>query len=228
MIIIATCDCSNELVDCIEQVISDWFNYKCVIKNYSDNNLFVSDIKQYSFDFCFIELDKADADCFIIADRIRACNPETIIIFASNEKDLIFDALPYQPFGFINKTDAKNELIKTLNLLTKHINKFMIFPTKNGNLYIPVKSIIYSEILNHTLTMHTADKSVKILMTMDELEKELENYEMIRVHKSYLVNRKYIDFLSAKDVILKTGQIIPLSKKRVRYVKEKLKLYKSI
>jgi len=59
--------------------------------------------------------------------------------------------------------------------------------------------------------------------TMKEYENRLRNSGFIRIHKSYLVNYRYIYSIEINDVRLTCGKILPLSRNRVDEVKKKLR-----
>ncbi|MBR5637680.1 MAG: LytTR family transcriptional regulator [Pseudobutyrivibrio sp.] len=49
----------------------------------------------------------------------------------------------------------------------------------------------------------------------------LEDYGFIQIHKSFLVNYKYIFQIRSNEVVMDDGKILPLSKYRAKEVKEK-------
>lgn len=61
---------------------------------------------------------------------------------------------------------------------------------------------------------------------LDNIENELSQYSFLRVHKSYLVNMKYIKKISGYFVYLSTGDKLPASKSLYKQVQKKFLLYK--
>lgn len=110
----------------------------------------------------------------------------------------------------------------TLMSAEDSIKKYKMFFGRKEKFYIPVYSIIYAEVLDHILTVHTMNGSYDIIMSMEEFEKEMEDFGMIRVHKSFIVNYRYIISITSKDVVLYNDIKIPLSKNRVKEVENKL------
>lgn len=57
---------------------------------------------------------------------------------------------------------------------------------------------------------------------LKELEILLAEYGFIRVHKGYLVNARFVACVNNRDVVLNTGESIPLSKYHLKQVMEEL------
>ena len=57
-------------------------------------------------------------------------------------------------------------------------------------------------------------------MTMDELEENFKNYDIIRVHKSYLVNMRYIRRIDKEEVLTTTGDRLLISRRKAQEVKK--------
>ena len=57
------------------------------------------------------------------------------------------------------------------------------------------------------------------------MEKRLEPYQFLRIHKSYLVNYRYIYSLQNKTVTLEDGTVLPISRYRFLEVQSKFKEY---
>ena len=56
---------------------------------------------------------------------------------------------------------------------------------------------------------------------LDNIEKELQKYRFLRIHKSFLVNTKYIESISNYRVLLKDGRILPVPRDKYQKVKER-------
>lgn len=72
-------------------------------------------------------------------------------------------------------------------------------------------SVICVEALKNYLCFHTADKKIMVLQTMTHMEEQLRAYPfMIRVHKSFLLNKHYIREVDNQLIHLSNGMDIPL------------------
>ena len=60
----------------------------------------------------------------------------------------------------------------------------------------------------------------------DELEKELQGNDCIRIHQSYLVNMKHIEKVSRYEALLNNGIKLEIPKARYKFVEETFVSYK--
>ena len=60
---------------------------------------------------------------------------------------------------------------------------------------------------------------------ISDMERLLESYQFLRIHKSYLVNYRYIYTLQGKTVTLENGTTLPVSRYRLSEVQTKFKEY---
>jgi two-component system LytT family response regulator len=129
----------------------------------------------------------------------------------------------------INKFQNKNHpeigieqayTLKT-NLGTDRVDdKAIWIPLKSDSFQIKVKNIIYCKGLNQYtkfFVFTSGDQKKNFLSTkgMGEWEKDLEQFKICRIHKSYLVNVKYIEKYTRGEggyVTLTTDDILDVSK----------------
>ena len=131
-------------------------------------------------------------------------NPNSKIIFVTDIEDYVFEAYKYA-FRYIRKSHLDNEISACITDLKRALiagNTTRIFPTYKGNVRVRLKDIVYADVLDHRLTIYIANKELNIYMTMDELDKRINKFGFIRVHKSFLVNYRFIDSICGNDVIL--------------------------
>ena len=69
-------------------------------------------------------------------------------------------------------------------------------------------------------------KKYSIYGKLDELEKELQGNDFIRIHQSYLVNMKHIEKVSRYEALLSNGIKLEIPKARYKFVEETFVSYK--
>ena len=105
------------------------------------------------------------------------------------------------------------------------VRKFL-FRTKNGEVFLNVGNIGYIEIYGHWLRVSvTGGETIECYGSLSALEEQLAAFDFVRVHKSYLVNLKYIFSIEKTQVILDDKTAIPLSRYKAADVKTKFKNY---
>lgn len=101
------------------------------------------------------------------------------------------------------------------------------FPFVEGSTLIAVEALIYVETDRHRNIFHTADRTYSIYRKLDEIEQQLDGLGFVRIHRSFLVNMRYIRRISSYICHLKTGEQISVPKPRYPYVKKQWELFMS-
>ena len=74
---------------------------------------------------------------------------------------------------------------------------------------VPLHEIRYLEVLRNYVTVH-ADEKYTVKRTLKELEGELDE-SFYKIHRSYIVNLRFVKQVARTDVTLKDGTRLPLS-----------------
>lgn len=88
---------------------------------------------------------------------------------------------------------------------------------------VVVSDILYFESLGHDIYVKTLSDYYKLKRESQNIKKLCEQFEkkgLIRIHKSYLVNYKYIFLINRNDVVLKTNERIRINPHNVNEIKK--------
>ena len=163
-----------------------------------------------------------------LADRLRKQGNLLDIIFISNREELIFDALRYNPKGFIRKSRFFQDVegvIKTYFTYRQEQNtpRTLVVESREQVLYIAVDTLIYIECIGKKQLAHIVGKEepMELRKQMQQLEEELTPYGFLRIHKGYLVNYRFIRKICESDVILTNDEHLAVSRRRLTEIREK-------
>ena len=112
-------------------------------------------------------------------------------------------------------------------LLRKELKSEMIKIKDQQNVYhiIQLSNIIFLEAFDHRTLIHTTNGDFLTRMLLLDVEKKIMTINdkmIIRVHKSYAVNKYYIDSIQRYEMKLAGEYRIPISKQKYLDVLEKL------
>ena len=77
----------------------------------------------------------------------------------------------------------------------------------------------------HQVTTFFDETEERVSGTLNEYEERLKDVGFIRVHKSYLVNFRFIESIGKTTVTLTDGSTLALSRNRVAETKKKLLVF---
>ncbi|MCM1062140.1 MAG: LytTR family DNA-binding domain-containing protein [Eubacterium sp.] len=227
MIKIAICDDDKEFSARLKLLIDKYFAEQDIesdVTSYSSGMAFLAE--DTDCHAVFLDIDMPDMDGFEIAEQIKS---DTLIIFVTTHDELVYSSLKFRPFRFIRKAYLEEELPEALEDVSKEISKRnasskFILQTKNGEALLNVSNIKYIEIYTHSIRVYTVSGEIlECYGSLSAMEKQLNDFDFVRTHKSYLVNCQYIFSIEKNRIILDDKTEIPLSRYKADAVKSKFK-----
>ncbi len=231
MIRAAICDDEPAMLDYLYEHISAEFKRQGAetqILKFTSGMAFLDAEKAEPFDVVFLDIDMPEIGGFEIAEQMNTLRT-TLIIFVTSHDELVYSSLKFRPFRFIRKTYLANELTETLESVIYETNKMSLnskfaLQTKTGETFVDLADVMYIEIYGHWLNVYLkTGEPLECYGSLSDFEKQLDEFDFVRTHKSYLVNCKYIFSIEKGQVVLDDKTTIPLSRYKVDTVKEKFK-----
>ncbi len=190
-------------------------------------NEFLDPIKLYEqanqqhYDVFFLDIDMPKIDGIDLAVKLRAMCENAEIIFISNQIERVFQSFSVSPLRFIRKDRFIDEIDDAIAaVLQKFSSGEKIEVVQNGmHIFVEIKDIVYIESLKRIQLIHTFKEVLEVYHKIGDYEKELSGYGFIRVHKSFLVNYRFIYGISTEKIVLNDKTEIPLSRHRQQAVK---------
>jgi DNA-binding LytR/AlgR family response regulator len=169
-----------------------------------------------SYKLIFLDVQFPQSNGIDVARKIKDKLLDVDFVFLSSIGDYAIDSFDVAPIYYIIKPEDDLKLMEAIKrFLCKHnLNKITI-KTSNKVLSLEIDSIVYFEIMGHSILIHTTDNAEHELTgTFKALESIIPANEFARVHKSYIVNYKYITKIERYKITLHTGLTIPISKQK--------------
>lgn len=161
----------------------------------------------------FVELKNSED--IKLARKIKYNTINGCIIFISENESLVFESLSVQPLQFIRinnfDEDFKN-MLKVLGDYLNNINRTITLKTGLATIRLNINNIIFIESFGHYLIVHSTNGEYKVRGKISNIIDEINNPIMIRVHKSYIINTKFIEEVLSNRLILKSNIDIPIGR----------------
>ena len=93
---------------------------------------------------------------------------------------------------------------------------------------LPLDDIVYVELVKHNLVYHLRDdlEPLSVRGSINGLERQLgEDSRFLQTSSGHLVNMDYVRAARGGEVVLSTGEKVPLSRARKRTALERLAIY---
>lgn len=223
---ILVCDDDESIIQQISAIIDDYCSNngsKAIILKATDpSKVDLSD----EVDVAFLDVDMPQMSGIDFAQKIHARWPNSILIFVTNYVQYAPEGYEVGAFRYLMKNKISEKLSIYLELAIKERIKRMhaITIQINGErIAVPVSNILYMESNARIVTMHLIDDSrtkYQFYGNLSDLAQKFEILGFLRVHKSYLVNMKYIELFQCKKLTLKGGLEIPSSERKYSELKQ--------
>ncbi|SDH26153.1 DNA-binding response regulator, LytR/AlgR family [Pedobacter terrae] len=138
-----------------------------------------------------------------------------------------------KPFRFDRFLKAVNRALELHNLNKQTIKSFEIEKTAQKNnrqiaikvdkkhILIKIDEIQYLESLGNYVKVWKNSDFLLTPRTLASFEDQLST-DFIRIHKSFMLNKKYVDYLEGNTIVLKNGQEVPIGKSYKGTIKQLL------
>lgn len=185
-------------------------------------------LKSREFDLVFIDMEMPDTDGFTIADYIRENCPGTSYVFLTGHVELGAKSYEYEPLDFLCKPLDALRLKKTFEKFEKSRTPKSQRKTQvavesvSGFVLVSPEDILYIAREDRKTVIHCRQGDYIVKYALDELEAIFSDFDVFRIHQSYLVPLGRIEsvaqsrFGKTYDANLPGGIRLPVS--RGKYV----------
>jgi two-component system, LytTR family, response regulator len=157
-------------------------------------------------------------------ELLKHLNPKPAVIMITAYTDFAFEAYQHEAVDYIQKpvslirfqtaVERAKKYLKA-NAAEKRVAKEWIIKTDEGNLHIESTQLIYIEALGNYIKLYFNNKP-EVLVVYQSLQNALDKLDkdiFVRVHRSYAVNRQYLQSILPHSLLLKNKQQIPVGRK---------------
>ena len=216
MIRIAICDDSAEYLSHISQLISANVA-DAVCLEYTNGYDLVTAHNASPFDIILLDIVMPNINGIETAGEIRKNDKNVKIVFLTSSAEYAVQSYSVKADGYLLKPVEPEALYKCIDDIVQQLSAESPSIVVKG-LYsvhrIPLDTIMYLEAQNkHILFALRDGTTVKTTEPLHEWETKLnENLGYFRCHRSYIVNMQYIATYTHKEITMRSGCIIPISR----------------
>ena len=100
--------------------------------------------------------------------------------------------------------------------------KYMMVQSGGSHMKVFLKDIVYAEVYNRKVIIHTRDTNIEYYGKLQELS-EIAGADFFRTHRAYLVHFKYVQKYDANCVTMENGTALIAKQNYSEFVKQYLK-----
>ncbi len=230
---IAVCDDEKEIRDMFAEKIGRLYPEAELSLYQSGEELLLSGGEP---DILLLDIQMPGKNGMETARQLRRKNIKTIIIFVTALDDFVFQAFDVGAFHYLVKPFDDGKFAEVLLNAVKQFEdrkkledegrkrvkpSFMI-TTGGKHITVNFEDIVYAEVFDRKVILHTMDSDIEYYGKMKELEKKAGD-DFFRPHRAYLVNFNFIRKYDATTIYLKRGQALMAKQNYHDFVKSYLR-----
>ncbi len=179
--------------------------------------LFVLEDHPGAVDLVILDYHMRGISGFETAQQIRAMDEKMDIVFFSVDESKVFQAFDVDALHFVVKNQTSFEqlekiFIKAAQRVDKRRSELLLFQCAGEHRSVPVGDIRYFEVRDKIVTVYYGQEQFEFYTQLSRLEESLAEKGFVRIHKSYLVNERYVQRASTAKVTLSTGESLPVGR----------------
>lgn len=168
-----------------------------------------------AFDILLLDIEMAPLSGLEAAKRLRRRGDKSSIIFITAHPRYAVEAYDVQAFHYLIKPVDFHKLelllVKLCSSLKTQYSQAIAVRQGTCVQRVPLENILYLEVLDRKIYLHTSEETVAFYGKMEELKLPKMFF---RCHRSYIVNLQHVKQYDKGEITLYNNESIPLSKRR--------------
>lgn len=211
---IAICDDEEKQRAYVKSLVEEWLHqtfHHADMKEYASSEQFLFEQAYERTQILFLDIEMQKMDGIALAREIRKHNRQMQIIFVTGYMEYIQEGYDVEALHYLLKPVSQEKLNGVLERAIERLKTADAVLTAwcGGEfIRIPLKEIHYIESDRNYNIIH-ADAEYEIRGTLAELEEKTDE-AFVRVGRSYLVNLNAVRKITKTEIVLSTGECIPV------------------
>lgn len=219
---IAVCDDEKEVRDMLAEKIRKLYPEAALSFYQSGEEVLLSHREP---DILLLDIQMPGRNGMETAREFRRKNKKAILIFVTALEDYVFQAFDVGAFHYLVKPFSDEKLAEVLQKAAEQLadrecseKPSLMITTGGKHIAVRLEDIVYAEVFDRKVIIHTMDEDIEYYGKMKELEEKTGD-EFYRPHRAYLVNFNFIRKYDATTIYLEKGQALMAKKNYREFVK---------
>lgn len=216
----AICDDSPQQLIALEKILKKYLAQHDTIFQIDtfDNPSALLECHPQDYDAALLDVYMPDKNGIEVGKQIRKENPSIILIYISERLEFAPQGYEVSAFRYLMKDSLEKSFAPCMDAVLKMLHKkSAAYPIKTdmGLYWISPEHIIYVESDKRVVTFYVQDEEREYYSCygrLSDVEEKLSPAGFLRIHKSFLVNMEFIQYMNNSHVTLKNHVELSLSK----------------
>ena len=231
---IAICDDETEIRELLKNKIETVYPEEDVILYRTGEELLAS---KKQMDLLFLDIQMPGLNGMEVAKILRKENQKIILIFVTALEEYVFEAFDVDAFHYLVKPFSDKKFYMVMEKARRQYqelcrmrqvqqqeekSKSLLIKTRGICTRVFLRDIIYAEVFNRKIVLHTKQGEIEYYGKLSALEEELGE-DFFRSHRAYLVHFKYVVKYDSSAIVLEQGSVLMAKPRYADFVKQYLR-----
>lgn len=216
----AICDDDPADADYVASLIKEW-NQKAAVplqmEKYPSAEAFLFAYQEDgSVDVLFLDIEMGAMSGIQLAKKLRSMDARLQIVFVTGYMEYIDQGYDVEALHYLIKPVTGEKLEAVLDRAMARLKareNALTLSAAGSRVRLLLHEIRYLEVMKNYVTVYAEDgQEYSVKRTLNELEQELDD-SFYRIHRSFIVNLRFVKKVTKSEVVLKDGKELPLSRK---------------
>lgn len=215
---IAVCDDDELQREYLSEVVSAWTKrnrHLAEIRQYAEPKSFLFDYsEEKDFDILLLDIEMPEMNGIELAKQIRNESTTVQIIFITGYYEYFSDGFDVSALHYLLKPVDEGKLCPVLDRAAGNLasrQRGVLIDGPEFSVKVALADILYVESENVHIIVHTVSGNYRTRMALSSFSKQLDE-TFFKVHRSYVVNLKYIKKITRADIAMANGDLVPISR----------------
>lgn len=192
---------------------------------YYSSTDFLKDFVKDSYHLIFLNVFLENNKGIELSHQIRIIDPNVRLVFTAETAEFALDGYEVHAYAYLLRPVSYSfveRIIATtvfdLNLETPYIN----VKENRCNIKVLLEDIIYVDVDNHYLQIHTPYRTIRTYMRFRDFEPLLSKYpQFLCCYRNVLVNMDHIELTEDMDFKMDNGDFVPIRRNAKQEMRQK-------
>lgn len=226
---IAICDDINEMCVCIENKVEGILKNKSIgyeIDIFNSGEELCRMLDEIRYDLIFLDIEFPKMDGIEIGKYIREIKKDNItqIVYVSGRKKYAMELFQVRPIDFIVKPLEDKQLERVIDIyidIMGGMKNFFEYRKSYSHKKVELYKIMYFIRDNRKVTVVTSEEKDAFYESLEKVYERVKQYDFLFIHKSYLINYRYIETIRYDSVTMTDGTEFLISKSRRKEIRKR-------
>jgi DNA-binding LytR/AlgR family response regulator len=200
-------------------------------EEFASGEAFLESYTPGKYQLIFMDIYMSAVTGIDVAKRIAALDKPCNIIFFTSSEDYLLDGYSVHAIGYVLKPLEKN--LDAFNTAMDYavyqlqVDKSTIMVNSDcGPLHLYHRNILYLDTIERTSYVHLTDTVIKLQGKYSDYQQQLmSDPRFLECYRNIVVNMDYIDTILDNDFVLKSGEKLPISRRKKASVLQDYMMY---